>query len=1169
MKASTPLRVIPGLLPSPFGFLAACALLLASILGTPGCGGGAGETGGEDLELRLARERAAALFQLRDWEGARAAIAPWVQGEDAHVEDLVRALCIELNPEQYRADVARELAQRALALAPDDPAAHWAMFRLDSSYGDFEQALEHVRFVLESTPDDFKTRLAYANVLSELDRNDEAEREYRLLLERVDKEGASWELTTLSRFIQHLRQMGRRDEIEALNVRILALHGSNVQAPSSDELERGSFGDVLPPTPRTPVAHAPVTPAPPVYRQTLPNTKGALGMAWAQEAGPTLPFAYSLDPTEDERLIAARGLPDNPAGASERWETWRWQDRPARLAVWGPFGLHVLSRTADGTWEQAKVVETEVAAAVPFDQENDGDLDFALWTKGDQGGFELRVLVRGARDAFALGPPLALAAGAVGSITASDFDHDGDLDLLAADTGLRILRNDGAGYEGGGFTPVTWPLPGGFTTVVADDWDRDQDVDYMLANPTATPGLTLIDNRRGGDFVEAAETLPAPLRARFDAVLSGDFDGDSRPDLALRAGERWTLATRTSEDGWDARTGFDSGGSGPALALDWNLDGTVDLLLATTTGLAGTLSPGFDVRASFATPLEAGALGRTPRALLAADVDRDFDFDLLRLDENGVHELLGAPAGNAFLLDLAGGTITGDDPQGKDNTRGIGAIVELLVDGVYRRIFWTGGPQWIGLGTRPALDVCRITWPHGVVQTSLGLASDAAYVIRQKPGLVGSCPFLYTWNGTTYEFVTDVLGITPLGLPMGPGLLVPPDHDEFVLVRGDQLVPKDGLYELQITEELREVTYLDRIRLDVVDHPAGTEIYPNERFTFPPFPDEHTHTVRAPLTPTRVTDQDGGDWTAELARDDRSYAIPFEPAQGQFQGLATPHRLELVFDRELVRHAQTLRLVMTGWFYWTDASVNMAAARHPAFAFVPPLLSVPDGEGGWRSVGPSPGFPAGKLKTMVLDVTDVLVREDPRVSIDSTLRLYWDSIRLAVDDDDAPLVVTSLEAHTAELWERGFSQPVLQGGVHALEWFDWDRKAPEPRWNRHPGLYTRLGDVNPLLGAIDDRFVILGAGDALTVRFDAKDVPPVPAGFVRDYLVFFDGWAKDRDPNTKEALFVEPLPFHGMSGYPYGPDEHYPDDDEHAAYRETWNTRPAQRWIEPLSPNFE
>ena len=390
-----------------------------------------------------------------------------------------------------------------------------------------------------------------------------------------------------------------------------------------------------------------------------------------------------------------------------------------------------------------------------------------------------------------------------------------------------------------------------------------------------------------------------------------------------------------------------------------------------------------------------------------------------------------------------------------------------------------------------------------------------------------------------------------------------------MLVRGEELVPRDGFYELQVTEELREVTYLDRVRLEVVDHPAGTEVLPDERFTFPPFPAPHTHTLASFAELERATGSDGGDWTAELRATDGSFAAPFEPYGGQMLGLAPAHHLELQFDREAVRTAEKLRLVLCGWFYWTDASVNVAAARTPGIDFVPPVLEVPDGSGGWKPAGPPVGFPAGKTKSMVIDVTELLDRDDPRLRIGSTLRLYWDSIRLATDGDDAPLRVHALEPVSAELWERGYSEPVVLHPEHGLEWFEWELRASNPRWDQHPGLYTRYGDVLELLGAIDDRFVILGAGDALTVRFDAGEAPPLPEGWRRDFLVFFDGWAKDRDPNTVEALGVEPLPFHGMSGYPYGPDERFPADEEHEAWRREWNTRPARRWIEPLAPRAE
>jgi hypothetical protein len=159
--------------------------------------------------------------------------------------------------------------------------------------------------------------------------------------------------------------------------------------------------------------------------------------------------------------------------------------------------------------------------------------------------------------------------------------------------------------------------------------------------------------------------------------------------------------------------------------------------------------------------------------------------------------------------------------------------------------------------------------------------------------------------------------------------------------------------------------------------------------------------------------------------------------------------------------------------------------------------------------------------------------------------------------------VTKVEPKSAQLWSRGFSSPVVDARPDQPDRFDWNDLAREPRWNQHPGLLTRYGDVAPLVTAIDDRFVILSAGDAIDLRFDAKTTPVKP-GMARTYLLFLDGWAKDGDPNTMYSQSVEPLPFHGMTGYPYGPSEHYPDDDAHAGYRAQWNTRPGRRLIETL-----
>ena len=69
---------------------------------------------------------------------------------------------------------------------------------------------------------------------------------------------------------------------------------------------------------------------------------------------------------------------------------------------------------------------------------------------------------------------------------------------------------------------------------------------------------------------------------------------------------------------------------------------------------------------------------------------------------------------------------------------------------------------------------------------------------------------------------------------------------------------------------------------------------------------------------------------------------------------------------------------------------------------------------------------------------------------------------------------------------------------------------------------------------VDDRYVIMNAGDAMYLQFDALE--PVPDGYTRDYIFFSDGWVKDGDWNTVHSRTVGPLPHHSMSGYPY-PDE--------------------------------
>jgi len=104
-----------------------------------------------------------------------------------------------------------------------------------------------------------------------------------------------------------------------------------------------------------------------------------------------------------------------------------------------------------------------------------------------------------------------------------------------------------------------------------------------------------------------------------------------------------------------------------------------------------------------------------------------------------------------------------------------------------------------------------------------------------------------------------------------------------------------------------------------------------------------------------------------------------------------------------------------------------------------------------------------------------------------------------------------------------------------------------------PGYYTRFGDVTPLLTAQDDKFVIFGSGDEIVLRFD--QTAKGPKGTSRRYLLYSNGYYKSLS-NRNVSPTVEPLPFAGMSNFPYDESrEGYPQDSDHLDYIGRYNTR--------------
>ena len=103
-------------------------------------------------------------------------------------------------------------------------------------------------------------------------------------------------------------------------------------------------------------------------------------------------------------------------------------------------------------------------------------------------------------------------------------------------------------------------------------------------------------------------------------------------------------------------------------------------------------------------------------------------------------------------------------------------------------------------------------------------------------------------------------------------------------------------------------------------------------------------------------------------------------------------------------------LYLTGWIQYADTSINVSLSQRRDLAPFGPVLEVPDGSGGWKTAIAPMGYPAGKTKTMPVDLSDVLDRSDPRVRIRTNLAIYWDRIVYTVDDAPAPVRLTPAAA---------------------------------------------------------------------------------------------------------------------------------------------------------------
>lgn len=782
-------------------------------------------------------------------------------------------------------------------------------------------------------------------------------------------------------------------------------------------------------------------------------------------------------------------------------------DARTDIVAIGPRGLMLLysadSLFADPVLVDSTAPVSSVWSVQPLDADHDGDLDLLVGGEGPSRLF--RQTLPGKFEEVGRSAGVAAVSG-VRSWSFADLDDDGDIDLVtAAADSVRILWNLRHGrYElGPAMAGVSGPV-----AVAVTDADSDGDFDILASSSV---GLRVSLNDGSGAFGPFESAIEGQEASGVAGLVQLDFDNDGRRDVLLLP----QLAGTSRAQSGSAR----------------------HVQLARSIG-----------HALFAPSAAGLPAGLVPERAVAGDLDGDGDEDLLIEDSAGLR-LLRNDGGNlnhhmtVQLLALA-------DGSGKVNRLGLGSRVDVIAGDLRIARVVSREFEHFGLGPRSVADVVRIEWTNGVPQNVLRPAVDERLVETQV--LKGSCGFLYVWTGDAFEFVTDMMWKSALGMPLGimagETLYAPPDPSlEYVRIPPGMLREQDGVYEIRITEELWEVGYLDEVALIAVDHPLGTEVYVNEAFAAPAIPNEQLYMVRDARRPEAAYADGAIDVTELLADRDFRFVGGFEP--GPFQGTTRLHELVLTLEGAA---GIPSRLFLSGWLFPTDASINVAMGQTGESPVIPPYIEIPDGQGGWIRTDLSIAFPTGKNKTVIVELPEGLPDNDPRLRIRTTMEIYWDAAfyHAIVDEQLSPPHKRRLEPISAELGVRGFSRVYRRGGRYGPHWFDYSEVQSESPWRPMRGAYTRLGDVLPLLMVADDQYVVFGPGDEMALQF--KSLPPPSADKSRTFFLYSDAFLKDADLNTLGGLRVEPLPIHGQRDYPTGVPE---ADAAHTEFVTRYQTR--------------
>jgi tetratricopeptide (TPR) repeat protein len=1035
---------------------------------------------------------------------------------------------------QRNFDPASERLERARSLAPESDQIYYLIGLLEKGRGRSPEAITALRKAVALNP---KSLVATFALAEEIERqgDENSSAEYQSLLQEI----LEAQPDNLAALVDLGRIAAKRGDANTLQQTIGKITQRSSAWPAEvkqqlSALQQASSGSDLQAKATRITFLRNVLVRVPEYRKDLSLIKPPPG----EEAQPFTHFlkmespSFAPAPADIAISFSSQPVPNAPAG------NWRW--------------IGAISLTGEGAPSIVLANEKEVhvgnasypfpggPAAVAPGPEGVVGVDFNYDFRTDlvlAGAGGVRLLKQESANKFTdvtaqTKLPATIVNGSFTGAWAADIDLDGDLDIvLGAEGGLPlVLRNNGDGT----FAEIH-PFAGvsGLRGFVWADIDEDGDPDAALIDDQGK--LHVFENERSGSFKERA--LPATLLP-VSAINAADVNNDGVLDLIAVQGNGTVIRLSDKDEGreWEmaeiARLSTAAGmleGTFRLAILDLDNNGSNDLLLiesdiAPAAGnVAGALVWLSDEHGKF-NALD-NAVG--PRTVFgAADVNGDGRLALLGLTNEGQPlQAINHGTKNYHWQAIRPRAAQTSGDQ-RINSFGIGGDMEIRAGLLVQKQLVTSPIVHFGLGDQTGADVVRIVWPNGAVRAEFETKGDQLILAEQR--LKGSCPFLFAYNGKEMKFVKDAVPwSSAIGLRINTiGTAKVEATEEWYKIGGNELQPRDGFYDLRITAELWETYYYDQLSLMTVDHRAGTDIFVDERFVIPPAKLAIT-AVETPHKIAHAVDDSGKDVTDIVSTLDENYLDNF--GRGRYQGVTRDHYVEVDLGTDAPQSGP-LWLIAKGWMHPTDSSINVAISQGQDVHPQPLSIEVPDGKGGWTLARPNLGFPAGRKKICLFDLTGIFQPGAPRrLRLRTNLEIFWDSIEWARGRPDTELKTTRMNPATADLHFRGYSV-IDKPNASSPEVPDYNRISGSKQiWRDLIGYYTRFGDVRELLEKIDDRYVIMNSGDEMSFRFPAQPSPP--AGWVRDYIIVGDGWIKDGDYNSTFSKTVLPLPYHAKQEY--------------------------------------